>query len=325
VAVRAGRAVGYRGAGTVEFLVDAERRFWFLEMNTRLQVEHPVTELCTGLDLVRMQLEVAEGRPIPRQEQVRRSGHAIEARVYAEDPARGFLPSPGRITHLAVPGGPGIRDDGGVYAGWTVSPFYDPLLSKLCAWAETRDRAVARLRRALADYEVHGIATNVAWLRAILDHPAFRSGDYDTGFCAAHAAELLRPPGPELEELALAAAAVDAWRKARDEAGDAAERGSAEYLALLEGGRREVPLAVSEEAPGIHEVRVGERVHRVDAFRHAPGTWSLLVGDRSLSASVDARGAAVQVRLGDGVVVAEVLDEERIRQRGAGQGPAAGG
>jgi acetyl-CoA carboxylase, biotin carboxylase subunit len=218
VAVRAARAVDYRGAGTVEFLLDGQRNFYFLEMNTRLQVEHPVTEMVTGLDLVRMQLEVAQGLPILPQAQVERRGHAIEARLYAEDPARGFLPSPGKITYLRLPGGPGIRDDGGVYAGWTVSPFYDPLLSKLVAWAPTREQAIARLIRALGDYVVHGITTNVGWLAAALDHPAFRSGDYDTGFCARYAKELLPPPDRSLEEVALIAAAVEAHRREREQA-----------------------------------------------------------------------------------------------------------
>jgi acetyl-CoA carboxylase biotin carboxylase subunit len=218
VAVRAARVVRYRGAGTVEFLVDSSRSFYFLEMNTRLQVEHPVTELCTGLDLVRLQLEVAEGGHLPTQDSIVRRGHAIEARVYAEDPARGFLPSPGKITYLRQPGGPGVRDDGGVYEGWTVSPFYDPLISKVVAWAPTRPEAIARLRRALGEYVVQGIAVNLAYLRAVLDHPAFRAGDYDTGFCAAYAKDLVVRPDPALEELALATAAVDAWERDHDEA-----------------------------------------------------------------------------------------------------------
>jgi acetyl-CoA carboxylase biotin carboxylase subunit len=225
VAVRAGQAVGYRGAGTVEFLVDASRRFYFLEMNTRLQVEHPVTELTTGLDLVRMQIEVAEGRPILAQEQVQRRGHAIEARVYAEDPARGFLPSPGRITSLRLPGGPGIRDDSGVYAGWTVSPHYDPMISKVLAWADTRDHSIERMRRALGAYAIHGITTNLPWLLAALDHPAFRAGEYDTGFCAAHEKELLRPADRSLEDVALLAAAVSAFRKEQEPAEEPAARG----------------------------------------------------------------------------------------------------
>ncbi|MBK9518476.1 MAG: acetyl-CoA carboxylase biotin carboxylase subunit [Anaeromyxobacter sp.] len=226
-ALRAARAVGYRGAGTVEFLVDQDRRFYFLEMNARLQVEHPVTELVTGLDLVRLQLEVAAGLPLPPQASVSWRGHAVEARVCAEDPARGFLPSPGKITYLRVPGGPGIRDDGGVYGGFVVTPHYDPLLSKLSAWAPTREQAVARLVRALGDYVVHGITTNVAWLASALSHPAFQRGDYDTTFCTAHAAELLRRPDPALEEVALIAAAVAAYRRDQEEAQAGAARAGA--------------------------------------------------------------------------------------------------
>jgi acetyl-CoA carboxylase biotin carboxylase subunit len=225
VAVRAAKAVRYRGAGTVEFLLDARRQFYFLEMNTRLQVEHPVTELVTGLDLVRMQIEVARGERLAlRQEDVVRRGHAIEARVYAEDPARKFMPSPGRISYLRAPGGPGIRDDSGVYAGWVVSPFYDPLLSKLSAWAPTREQAIERSRRALAEYAVHGIAVNLRYLRAVLDHPAFRSGVYDTGFCAAHERELLAASDPGHEEVALLAAAVAAYERDRDAAEASASR-----------------------------------------------------------------------------------------------------
>jgi acetyl-CoA carboxylase biotin carboxylase subunit len=219
VAVLAARAVNYRGAGTVEFLVDAARSFYFLEMNTRLQVEHPVTELCTGLDLVRLQLQVARGERLPfAQHQVERRGHAIEARIYAEDPSRNFLPSPGRISYLRVPAGPGIRDDSGVYTGWVVPQFYDPLISKLLAWAPTREQAIERLRRALAEYTVHGITVNLHYLEKVLDHPAFRSGRYDTGFCAEHARDLAARPDPQYERVALVAAAVAAFKRDREEA-----------------------------------------------------------------------------------------------------------
>ncbi|WP_242344733.1 acetyl-CoA carboxylase biotin carboxylase subunit [Anaeromyxobacter terrae] len=227
VAVRAARAVGYRGAGTVEFLVDAHRSFYFLEMNTRLQVEHPVTEVITGLDLVRMQLEVAQGGRVGPQDAVVRRGHAIEARIYAEDPARRFMPSPGKITYLRVPGGPGIRDDSGVYPGWVVPQYYDPLLSKLVAWAPTRDQAIERLIRALGEYTIHGITTNVAYLAAVLDHPAFRAGAYDTGFCARYEADLVRPPDPAFEDVALIAAAVEAYKRDRDAAEASAARAGA--------------------------------------------------------------------------------------------------
>jgi acetyl-CoA carboxylase biotin carboxylase subunit len=233
VAVRAAKAVGYVGAGTVEFLVDGKRSFYFLEMNTRLQVEHPVTELVTGLDLVRMQLEVAQGTALgdcleaqgqPREGAIVRRGHAIEARVYAEDPSRGFMPCPGKILHLRVPGGPGVRDDSGVYAGWVVPQFYDPMISKLVAWAPTRAMAIDRLRRALSEYVVNGITVNVRYLRQILGHPAFRAGDYDTGFCAKYEGELLPRPDPALLDIALVAAAVHAHRRDRDEAAKAAAR-----------------------------------------------------------------------------------------------------
>ncbi len=218
VAVRAAKAVSYVSAGTVEFLVDAQRKFYFLEMNTRLQVEHPVTEMCTGLDLVRMQIEVAQGLPILKQEEVLRRGHAIEARVYAEDPARNFMPCPGRINYMRLPGGPGIRDDSGVYAGWVVPQFYDPMISKLLAWAQTRDQAIEKMLRALGAYHVHGITTNVPYLRAALRHKAFRSGDYDTGFCVKYEQELLEPPDRRYEPVALIAAAVAAYKRDHDQA-----------------------------------------------------------------------------------------------------------
>jgi acetyl-CoA carboxylase biotin carboxylase subunit len=218
VAVKAAKAVGYVGAGTVEFLVDAHRKFYFLEMNTRLQVEHPVTEMLTGLDLVRMQIDVAQGMPILKQEEMVRRGHAIEARVYAEDPAKNFMPSPGRISYLRVPGGPGIRDDSGVYTGWVVPQFYDPMISKLLAWAPTREQAIGKLIWALGDYHVHGIATNISYLRAVLRHQAFVSGEYDTGFCGKYQKELLEQPDAQYEQVALVAAAVAAYRRDHDEA-----------------------------------------------------------------------------------------------------------
>jgi acetyl-CoA carboxylase, biotin carboxylase subunit len=227
VAVRAARAVGYRGAGTVEFLVDARRSFYFLEMNARLQVEHPVTEMCTGLDLVRMQIEVARGEELRlAQDEVSRRGHAIEARIYAEDPARGFLPCPGTITYLRAAGGPGIRDDSGVYAGWTVPQFYDPMIAKLIAWAPSREQAIERLKRALSAYVVQGITTNTAYLAAVLDHPAFRAGAYDTGFCARYAGDLRIAPDPRYEKVALVAAAVAAYQREHDQAEAEAIRAS---------------------------------------------------------------------------------------------------
>jgi acetyl-CoA carboxylase biotin carboxylase subunit len=182
-AIRAARAAGYYNAGTVEFLVDRDRRFYFLEMNTRLQVEHPVTELVTGLDLVKLQVEVAAGGRLPfTQEQVAWRGSAIECRIYAEDPYNDFLPYPGKLTRLSRPMGPGVRLDGCVYDGWTVPMEYDPLLAKLAVWAATREEATERTIRALREYDVGGIRTNIGFFRQILEDPEFRAGNLHTGF-----------------------------------------------------------------------------------------------------------------------------------------------
>ncbi|OLE54950.1 MAG: acetyl-CoA carboxylase biotin carboxylase subunit [Acidobacteria bacterium 13_1_20CM_3_53_8] len=183
-AVEIARAVNYVGAGTVEFLVaDATRDFYFLEMNTRLQVEHPVTELVTGFDLVREQIMVAAGWPLSfKQEEINWTGHAIECRVYAEDPENNFLPSPGRISFLRVPDGAGIRNDGGVEEGAEVSIYYDPMISKLAAWGRTRDEAIDRLRRALDEYAVGGIRTTLPFFREIVRDREFINGRLDTGF-----------------------------------------------------------------------------------------------------------------------------------------------
>jgi len=182
-AVRVAKAAGYTNAGTVEFLVDAEKNFYFLEMNTRLQVEHPVTELVTGLDLVHLQIHVAEGKKLPfTQDDVMLRGHAIECRVYAEDPDNSFFPSPGKISRLITPSGPGIREDSGVYEGWNVPLDYDPMLSKLIAYAPTREMAIARMLRALDEYFVGGIKTNLPLFRRILRDKDFAAGRIDTGY-----------------------------------------------------------------------------------------------------------------------------------------------
>lgn len=182
-AVRIARAAGYYNAGTAEFLVDSERNFYFLEMNTRLQVEHPVTELVTGLDLVHLQLRVASGERLPfSQQDVSWRGSAMECRVYAEDPENGFFPSPGKIVHLAEPGGPGIRVDSGVYPGWTVPIDYDPMLAKLIAWSPDRKTTIERMVRAVEEYAVMGIHTNLAFFREILTDREFREGNLHTGF-----------------------------------------------------------------------------------------------------------------------------------------------
>jgi acetyl-CoA carboxylase biotin carboxylase subunit len=213
VAVKAAKAVNYVGAGTVEFLVDVHRNFYFLEMNTRLQVEHPVTEWVTGLDLVALQIKAAEGEKLPLTAAPEPRGHSIEVRVYAEDPARNFMPSPGKITYLRVPGGPNVRDDSGVFPGYVVPNFYDPMISKLSVWAPTRREAIARAQRALSEYVVKGITTNTRYLKAILAHPEFLEGDYDTSFLTREHDTLLGVEDAKLSEMALLASAVHAYQR----------------------------------------------------------------------------------------------------------------
>src|SRR6202162_6390311 len=183
VAVKVAEASRYTNAGTVEFLVDQKKNFYFLEMNTRMQVEHPVTELTTGLDLVHLQIRIADGEKLPfGQSDIIIRGHAIECRIYAEDPDNNYFPSPGKITLLLLPSGPGIRRDSGMYEGWTVPMDYDPLLAKLIGYGTDREQAIARLTRALNEYFVGGIKTNISLFRRILSDPDFRAAKIDTGF-----------------------------------------------------------------------------------------------------------------------------------------------
>ena len=192
LAVKGARAVDYCSAGTFEFLLSPEGQFYFLEMNTRLQVEHPITEWITGLDLVREMIRLAAGEPLGwTQRDIDRRGAAIECRVYAEDPARNFMPSPGTIQVLRTPSGPGVRDDSGVYAGAAVPSYYDPLISKLSVWAPTREQALHRMRRALSEYVVTGIRTNLSFHDKLMRHPQFVAGCYDTGFIERNRQELL--------------------------------------------------------------------------------------------------------------------------------------
>ncbi len=197
LAVALVKKTGYRNAGTIEFLVDQDKNAYFLEMNTRLQVEHPVTEMVTGVDLVQLQIRIAEGEPLPfEQQDLSQRGHSIECRVYAEDPDQNFLPSPGRIMALRAPAGPGVRDDSGVLEGASVPIHYDPLISKLAVHAATRDAAIARMLRAISEYKVLGIRTTLPFFERVLRHPDFISGDIDTSFAetAFPARALLRRP-----------------------------------------------------------------------------------------------------------------------------------
>ena len=196
-AVRLARAGSYTNAGTMEFLVDANYDFYFLEMNTRLQVEHPVTEMVTSRDLVKLQIQVAAGEPLPfTQQEINLRGHAIECRLYAEDPATNFFPSPGKIADLRLPSGAGIRLDEGVYAGWTVPSDYDSLLGKLIAWGATREEAIARMRRALREFYAAGIRTNVSLFLRIIDEPDFLRADVHTKWLD----ELLLRPAPQMAD-----------------------------------------------------------------------------------------------------------------------------
>jgi len=209
LAVTAARAVGYRNAGTVEFLMDTDDSFYFMEMNTRLQVEHPVTEMITGVDIVQEQLRIAAGEPLRyRQEQITRRGYAIEFRINAEDPQNDFLPSFGRITRYFAPGGPGVRTDGAIYTGYEIPPHYDSMCAKLICWALDWPDLLARANRALHDIGVFGVRTTIPYHLAIVDHPVFRSGRFDTGFIAAHP-ELTDFPGRRSDrQLAVAIAAA---------------------------------------------------------------------------------------------------------------------
>ena len=254
-AVALARAVGYHSAGTVEFIVDRDRNFYFLEMNTRLQVEHPVTELVTGVDLVELMIKVAAGEPLPfRQSDVELNGWAIEARVYAEDPRRGFLPSIGRLVNYREPAGEGIRVDSGIVEGGEVSMYYDPMIAKLCAFGPDRATATARLARALDGYLVRGVGHNIPFLSAVLANPRFAAGRLSTNFIAEEYGE--RFQGRELDEATrrdLAAVAV--------------------------------AMRVRETA------RAAEIGGRMRTWRYRPVTeWSVKLGDEILDVDVDFHG-----------------------------------
>jgi len=240
-AVAAARAAEYRNAGTIEFLVEGtgdDARFYFLEMNTRLQVEHPVTEAVTGTDLVRAQIAVATGAPLPwTQAALTQRGHAIECRVYAEDPDHDFLPQAGPLLLYREPSGPGIRVDGGVEEGGAVPIHYDPLLAKLIASGESRETAIARASMALRSFPVLGVRTNVAFMRRLLDHPAFRAGDLHTGFIDAHLDELRDDAPPPATAIA-AAAMFDETPAAAETTGGPPARSAADpWTTLGQWGR----------------------------------------------------------------------------------------
>ncbi|HTP48829.1 MAG TPA: acetyl/propionyl/methylcrotonyl-CoA carboxylase subunit alpha [Casimicrobiaceae bacterium] len=307
-AVAAAKAIGYVGAGTVEFIVedtrDAQAAFYFMEMNTRLQVEHPVTEMVTGLDLVEWQLRVAAGERLPLpQERIELQGHAIEARIYAEDPERSFLPSIGRLVHLHVPAvSADVRVDTGVRAGDEISSYYDPMIAKLIVRGEDRREALRRLARALEDYQIVGVASNVAFLQRVVAHEAFTSGRIDTGLIARYHAALF-PPVPPPPTIVLAVAAL------------------AELARLRESAASEAKTSTDRWSPwqavdtwwlntDEHAIRLGFEsggtTYPVELRAGAAGT-SVAVGGRDYAASVESRGVDITVEFDGSHVEATVV------------------
>ena len=240
IAVKAARACGYVSAGTIEMLRGADGSFYFMEMNTRLQVEHPVTEMTYGVDLVKAMIGIAAGGVLPfTQDRLVPRGHAIECRIIAEDPERHFMPSPGTIRALRAPTGPGVRYDGGVYGGFTVPVHYDPMLAKLIAWGHDRAEAAARMARALNELRIDGVKTSINFHRRVMTHPAFLAGDLHTGFLEEHPELLTAAADPWLEEIALLAAAIAHFRRLeRQSAAGAAGRTSRWKRAARTGALR---------------------------------------------------------------------------------------
>jgi 3-methylcrotonyl-CoA carboxylase alpha subunit len=282
-AIAAARAVHYVGAGTVEFLLNEDGQFYFMEMNTRLQVEHPVTELITGLDLVEWQLRVAAGEKLPlAQDDVKIAGHAIEARLYAEDPDREFLPQAGRIGYLDLPV---ARLDHAVEEGTAISPYYDPMIGKLAVWGHDRDQAAMRLAEALRETEISGIVTNVPFLAKLVTHPEFRSGAVDTGFIDRNRADLLpsRPP-PGSDELLLAALGL--LRRTDDELGP---WDRSDGFRLNASPRSRVELT-SEDGKQI----AIELTHLKDGYQLSDGTklQAVRIGGHRISAEIAGRQLA---------------------------------
>ena len=212
-AIKAAKAVSYEGAGTIEFLVDANHNFYFLEMNTRLQVEHPITERTTGIDLVKEQIYIASGKPISfRQDELVQFGHAVECRISAEDPFNNFMPCPGIIRHISEPNGLGVRTDGYVYEGYEIPMYYDPMITKIITWGRTRGEAIERMKRALFEYKITGVKTSIKFLEKIMENKDFNDGNYDTHFIEKHLDELLdiyTDSHPTTTDMAIIGAYID--------------------------------------------------------------------------------------------------------------------
>ncbi len=286
-AVRAARAAGYVNAGTVEFIVSADGEFYFMEMNTRLQVEHPVTEAVTGLDLVEWQLLVASGERLPfAQDQLRQQGHAIEARIYSEDPRRGFLPSTGKIERFVCPPEDAHwRVDRGVEDGDAITVYYDPMIAKVIARGPDRDSALATLKDRLAHTAIFGVATNLPLLREIAAHPQFAAGDVDTGFVDRELEVLTKPTPPAPESLLLAAnLALDAAAQLAAGAGDSSPWSRGDVWRMAGSGR----LAVGLRAPAFLQLRASRQGNRIDIATSGPSLSGCVLAEGSDRYRVDA-------------------------------------
>ena len=236
----------------MEFLVDRQKNFYFLEMNTRLQVEHAITERVMGIDLVKAQINVAAGMPLPwSQRQIQGAGHAIECRIYAEDPETDFMPCPGKIEGLRLPEGFGIRNDCGVYEGAEIPIYYDPMIAKLIVWGEDRAEAIRRLKRALREYQVRGVKTNIPFHQWMLRHPRFIEGDFHTGFVDEQRGFMPREEVYPNRHVALASAAIVALHREQERALQMVEKGASEQSGWRDVGRREaLRLKPDASAPG---------------------------------------------------------------------------
>ena len=303
-AVNAAKAVGYVGAGTVEFIANQDGSFYFMEMNTRLQVEHPVTEMITGLDLVEWQLRVASGQPLPlTQEQLEIDGHAIEARVYAEDPDKGFLPSTGHLVHLVPPPeSDSVRVDTGVEQGDEITPYYDPMIAKLIVWGADRKQALARMRRALAQYRVVGVSNNINFLSRLVALPSFANAELDTGLIEREQGLLFPPQEAVPDEVWLVAALAELLHEKREvnaKSAAAADRGSP--WRALDGWR------LNSRAERKLALRLQDTLQEVVVVV-VPGAYQLALNGRSVRASGTlGRGGAVHAQLDDRRVNAAVV------------------
>ncbi|MBX6320627.1 MAG: ATP-grasp domain-containing protein, partial [Rhodospirillaceae bacterium] len=314
-AVALARAAGYRSAGTVEFIVDAARNFYFMEMNTRLQVEHPVTEAVTGLDLVELMIRIAAGEPLPlRQSEVRLKGWSIEARIYAEDPARGFLPSTGRLVRYREPlPGPSLRIDTGVYEGAEVCIHYDPMIAKVISRGADRAEAIAVLRDALDSLYIRGVGNNIGFLAAILSHPRFAAGRLSTGFIAEEFPDGFTGRGADRDTRALliaVAAAVHHQHWVRENAISgrlkaARPPGSSEWVVLIDGERHEV--AVAETAGGFAVLCSGRSIELVSDWRLGDPLYHTHVDGRAVTVQVERNGIGYRLAHGGAQLDVRVL------------------